>query len=69
MHHARRLSDKTHAYTVPKLFLFELLPDVECALTLDADVIALSDVSRVADDAADVAVRHPSVMLLHAAEQ
>ena len=51
LQHTAKLSDKTHSYTVPKLFLYELLPDVSRALTLDADVVALSDVGRLVDEA------------------
>ena len=67
--YTKSLSDKAHSYTVPKLFLFELLPDVDVAVTLDADVIALSDVLGLSRVAHSIAHAHPHAALLHAAEQ
>ena len=63
------LAEKTITYTVPKLFLFELLPSVDMALTLDADVVALADVTRLFRWASQVSHANPSVALMHAAEQ
>lgn len=65
-----RLGGKQHTYTVPKLFLNEILPDyVEQAITLDADVVALSDVVRLADKVSASVHMDGDGALFYAAEQ
>lgn len=69
LRHTATLSDKTHSFTVPKVFLFELLPDVDVAVTLDADIVALADVHSLAMHARRMADANPHLALVHAAEQ
>ena len=63
------LGGKVHTYTVPKLFLFELLPEADLVITLDNDVIALADVAHLADEANRLARTEPRAALLYASEQ
>ena len=66
----RVLPEKAHAYTVPKLFLFELLPvTFNQVITLDADVVALADVTTLFTHVQQLAAVHKTIALFFAAEQ
>lgn len=70
LQHTNRLTAKTHSYTVPKLFLFELMPpSVDQVITLDTDVVALSDVTRLFLHTRQLAATHKSVGLFFASKQ
>ena len=69
LQHTLTYAEKTHSYTVPKLFLFELLPLVEVAITLDTDVVALADVTRLFQHVHAEARADPEAALFYAAEQ
>ena len=63
------IGGKQHTYTVPKLFLYELLPDVQQAITLDADIMALADIAELADHVRSAARSDPHAALFYASEQ
>ncbi|KOO33897.1 diacylglycerol o-acyltransferase 1 [Chrysochromulina tobinii] len=64
------LGGKQHTYTVPKLFLHELLPaEVSIAIILDADIVALTDLMQLVDEVEAVAEREPDAALFYAPEQ
>jgi hypothetical protein len=64
------LGGKQHTYTVPKLFLHELLPaEVSIAIILDADIVALTDLMQLVDEVEAMAEREPDAALFYAPEQ
>lgn len=68
--HTSSIGGKTHTYTVPKLFLFELLPDdFDMVVTLDNDVVALADLAHLADEIERLSRSLPHAALFYASEQ
>ena len=68
--HTSSIGGKTHTYTVPKLFLFELLPDdFDMVVTLDNDVVALADLAHLADEIERLSRSSPHAALFYASEQ
>ena len=68
--HTAAMGGKQHTYTVPKLFLYELLPaHYELAITLDNDVVPLADVAHLADHVEAVARSDRHAALFYASEQ
>lgn len=67
----RAQMSKAYTYAAPKLFLNELLPNVDQALLLDTDIIVLADVCELTDGFAAVTARpeNPLMALGYALEQ
>ena len=67
----RAQMSKAYTYAAPKLFINELLPNVDQALLLDTDIIVLADVCELADGFAAVTARpeNPLMALGYALEQ
>ena len=69
LRHTKALGGKVHTYTVPKLFLFELMPEADLVITLDNDVVALADIAYLADEVQRQARAEPHAALFYASEQ